>query len=92
MSVRSDQFRLPKDLRQLVAHTFEDSFNEIKGTCGRSIIPHNEDKVVGGIEATPHEFPWQVALYITKDEESSACGGTIIDQDWILTAAHCVDG
>ena len=40
--------------------------------CG---IPNAQpDKIVGGVEATPHEFPWQVGLFF----DGYFCGGTII--------------
>ena len=35
------------------------------------------------------EFPWQVSM---KDNGSHLCGGSIINEKQILTAAHCVDG
>merc|ERR1712011_14657 len=57
-----------------------------KKACG---IPNaQQDKIVGGVEATPHEFPWQVGLFF----DGYFCGGSIISEEYILTAAHCADG
>lgn len=47
-------------------------------------------QIVGGTEATPNEFPWQILL--TYGGLSASCGGSIIHESWILTAAHCVQG
>jgi len=44
-------------------------------------------RIIGGRRARPHEFPNQVAIKMITGE---TCGGTIIDNHWILTAAHCV--
>ena len=48
--------------------------------------------IVGGEDADISDFPWQVALIESSGGWTWAfCGGSIIDNSWILTAAHCVE-
>ena len=46
-------------------------------------------RIVGGEPTDIQQHPWQVALTIKRPEGSYLCGGSIIAQQWILTAAHC---
>ncbi|ETE58342.1 Coagulation factor IX, partial [Ophiophagus hannah] len=45
-------------------------------------------RVVGGMESKKGEVPWQV--YLLNSEGKGFCGGTIINEKWIVTAAHCL--
>ncbi|XP_034723549.1 transmembrane protease serine 5 isoform X2 [Etheostoma cragini] len=52
--------------------------------CGtRAKLP----RIIGGVEATPGRWPWQVSLYYSNRH---TCGGSIITSQWVVTAAHCV--
>ena len=58
-----------------------------KATCG--VEGPAMDRIVGGQEAAEHAWPWQVALFI---DDAWFCGGSIISENYVLTAAHCADG
>jgi len=50
-----------------------------------------QQKVVGGVDVEIKDYPWQVAL-TSSPNGSGFCGGSIIGDSWVLTAAHCVNG
>ncbi|XP_071805253.1 trypsin-2-like [Asterias amurensis] len=43
--------------------------------------------IVGGKKSTPHSRPYQVALMNSNKERY--CGGTLVHESWVVTAAHC---
>ncbi|KAJ8925736.1 hypothetical protein NQ315_009584 [Exocentrus adspersus] len=57
--------------------------------CGLIESPGN--KIAGGENATLNEFPWMAMLLYGKgDKLVPNCGGSILNENYILTAAHCV--
>merc|ERR1719414_43914 len=57
--------------------------------CGQTPIqPNLNHFVVGGVEARPNSLPWQVGM--GQDGWGQGCGGSIINKNTIVTAAHCV--
>ncbi|XP_049540826.1 brachyurin-like [Anopheles darlingi] len=47
-------------------------------------------RIVGGQEATPGQFPYQIALLSEFGAGTGLCGGSVLTNNYILTAAHCV--
>ncbi|XP_056382364.1 chymotrypsinogen B [Hyla sarda] len=69
------------------------SFIALLGTtygCGRPAIQPvltGYSRIVNGEEAIPGSWPWQVSL-----QDSTGfhfCGGSLISDEWVITAAHC---
>jgi len=46
-------------------------------------------RIVGGSTASEDDYPWMVSLQQTWGH---FCGGSLISNQWVLTAAHCVVG
>ncbi|XP_045156567.2 chymotrypsin B-like [Mercenaria mercenaria] len=69
----------------------------LPSSCGQRYIstlstatgePLTESRVfiVGGREAIPNSWPWQVSI---KKNGGHWCGGSLINNQWVLTSAHC---
>uniref|UniRef100_A0A8D8H3Y8 Trypsin-1 n=1 Tax=Culex pipiens TaxID=7175 RepID=A0A8D8H3Y8_CULPI len=50
-------------------------------------------RIVGGDEAAPHEFPYQLSLQWNFGPQDRAplhfCGASLLNENYVLTAAHC---
>lgn len=47
--------------------------------------------IVGGVNAFPGEFPYIISIqWVILGSSQHVCGGSILNNVWILTAAHCL--
>ncbi|XP_068444383.1 trypsin II-P29-like [Clinocottus analis] len=53
--------------------------------CGRAV---KNTRIVGGQNASPGSWPWLVSL---NNDGGPFCAGSLIDNQWVLTAAHCIN-
>ena len=57
-------------------------------SCGCSKNSATVARIVGGENAASATWSWAVSLYI----DGSLCGGSILADSWVITAAHCLVG
>lgn len=86
----------PRALWQLLVVTTLTLLFSLPLIASASDIPSVDigPRIVGGYEATPGAWPWTAALVETGQEpgDGQFCGGTLVSDTWIVTAAHCVEG
>ncbi|CAM4603009.1 chymotrypsin-like elastase family member 1 isoform X7 [Lepidochelys kempii] len=67
------------------------SFFTPEGHCLEESL-EDSGRVVGGSNAQRGAWPWQISLqYNSGGQWYHTCGGTLVRQNWVMTAAHCVD-
>ncbi|QPB85780.1 trypsin-like serine protease [Pseudoalteromonas rubra] len=72
----------------LAAAVLSLSATAVSANTQQSGLPDITPSVVGGIETPAYSRPYQVALLMNGRQ---GCGGTLLSENWVLTAAHCLD-
>ncbi|KAL1426435.1 hypothetical protein MTO96_003435 [Rhipicephalus appendiculatus] len=63
--------------------------NALPAGCGLSSV--SDSRVVGGRVADVGAWPWMAAIYLkTEAQPKVGCGGALVTDRHVLTAAHCV--
>lgn len=77
---RQKMFSYQNVVKQISPKDFPELSREVQG------------RVVNGDEAEANQFPYQVSIRAISNKSVSLCGGSILSNEYILTAGHCTKG
>ena len=86
-----DRYGMTPDWEPIPSSEFDQVTDQIESglQCTDGLLNAQENaKIVGGVIAEQGTYPWQVRLNI---DGGFLCGGAIIHDRWVLTAAHCCE-
>lgn len=87
-------FLFMQTLKDTTATNSDDSYLQSAFACGEDndrLTQSNSQTMEGKFETQPNEFPWLVAIEIVISGQSSLCSGSLISEEIIVTAAHCLN-
>lgn len=53
---------------------------------------HTNGRIIGGVEWEITKAPYIVSVRTFYNNYQHSCGGSIVAKNFVVTAAHCVDG
>lgn len=56
---------------------------------GAAVCGQPRGRILGGQEAPAHSRPYMASVQVNG---THVCGGTLVNEQWVLSAAHCMDG
>uniref|UniRef100_UPI00398E9F02 coagulation factor IXa n=1 Tax=Pristiophorus japonicus TaxID=55135 RepID=UPI00398E9F02 len=71
--------------------TLADNISNATGAYNYTFIKESaadNTRIVGGQECQKGQCPWQ-AMLLDYTKKQGFCGGTILNEKWVITAAHC---
>ncbi|KAM0734718.1 Clotting factor G beta subunit [Formica fusca] len=57
--------------------------------CGKRNVFSSSSRIIGGQEVSENEYPWMAGI-ISVNRSRVICGASIINDRYVLTAAHCI--
>jgi len=102
VQVIQSQTNAEEDAENLITLDSEESLGDADAniTCGRTSVAPNLNKdffrngrrkrIIGGIDARKYSWPWVVSVRLKLNKSEHMCGGSLIDDEYVITAAHCL--
>ncbi|NWR70692.1 ENTK Enteropeptidase, partial [Centropus unirufus] len=76
--------------RWVELHRFDNVKKKTLTTCGKQLVTQTSGtRIVGGNDARRQAWPWIVSLHFNS---RPVCGASLVSDEWLMTAAHCVYG